>query len=440
MHSRLRELLAGLSRGVFSSRFEQLTLKCVDVLHRWQERTPTVSVWLCLHDAHSLLLVRFLKELVGIYDIRLEVRLLESILESEARPDEEQVEHQRRRDSAVLARALGMDFHDQPSSQIRSGLHAFLQTTQPVRFDETELQELAGRFESFWRGEADKLVPLIVDVKAQALTEARIRSRENLAALGDAGLFCSASLVFAADRYVGCERLHYLLARLASLGRVRSGRLRGHNELMDRLQCLRAPQARRPSTTRNLDVFFSFRSPYSYLALARLQPMIEGGQLDVTLRPVAPMVTRGVALSNAKRFYILRDASREARRRRIKFGRIVDPLHCTDALTAMLMQASSMKQSAKFAVLASQAIWAKGQDMGCARRLRNVALAAGFSEEQVGKADHSLAAASVLAEDNASALADLGHWGVPVLSEPGRAVWGQDRIELFLRQGNTQYE
>ena len=44
--------------------------------------------------------------------------------------------------------------------------------------------------------------------------------------------------------------------------------------------------------TLTADLFFSFRSPYSYLAIGRYRAMAEEWDVDIALRPVYPLAIR----------------------------------------------------------------------------------------------------------------------------------------------------
>ena len=44
--------------------------------------------------------------------------------------------------------------------------------------------------------------------------------------------------------------------------------------------------------TLSADLYFSFRSPYSYLAVGRYREMTEEYDLDINLRPVWPLAIR----------------------------------------------------------------------------------------------------------------------------------------------------
>lgn len=84
------------------------------------------------------------------------------------------------------------------------------------------------------------------------------------------------------------------------------------------------------TNVRQVELFYSFRSPYSQLVLPRLRPMCEAFNVQVVIRPVLPMVTRGLKVPLEKELYIGRDAAREARLFGLRMGKIADP--CNAAL------------------------------------------------------------------------------------------------------------
>ena len=64
--------------------------------------------------------------------------------------------------------------------------------------------------------------------------------------------------------------------------------------------------------TLEVEVFWSFRSPYSYLAAVELLRRRTAGQcFDLQVRPVLPMVMRGLPVPRTKRLYIVRDVKRD---------------------------------------------------------------------------------------------------------------------------------
>ncbi len=185
-----------------------------------------------------------------------------------------------------------------------------------------------------------------------------------------------------------------------------------------------------------LDVFFSFRSPYSYLSLARLNKLQQqyGSRLNVRLRPVLPMVERGVELSPEKRNHILKDAARIANKHQIAFGYVRDPLG--DGLRRCLSLfyfAQDKGKEAEFVMSVMQGIWGEGVSINSDRGLRKLTQRAGlnFDEARHRSFDDSIAEQM---QKNQHQLELMGLWGVPTFAltnDQNQLVdvfWGQDRL------------
>jgi 2-hydroxychromene-2-carboxylate isomerase len=178
-----------------------------------------------------------------------------------------------------------------------------------------------------------------------------------------------------------------------------------------------------------LDFFFSFRSPYSYLAAPRAFALSDRYAVDVVFRGVIPMAMRGQAVPRAKRLHTLRDVKREATRLGMPFGRIHDPLG--DGATRGLLVAAHAADAGRvreFVLAASRGIWAEAVDVASDAGLRLVCEAAGlvWSDCLAALADPALGAR---VSQDTEAVAALGHWGVPILLFRDEVFWGQDRIE-----------
>ena len=86
-----------------------------------------------------------------------------------------------------------------------------------------------------------------------------------------------------------------------------------------------------------IEVFYSFRSPYSQLVLDRVLHLCAAYGKKLLFRPVLPMVARKLKVPASKVMYIARDAIREARGYwNIPFGCIADPGTVTLLLRCML--------------------------------------------------------------------------------------------------------
>ena len=175
--------------------------------------------------------------------------------------------------------------------------------------------------------------------------------------------------------------------------------------------------------------FFSFRSPYSYLAAPRVFALADCYDVDVVFRGVIPMAMRGQAVPREKGLHTLRDVKREAMRLGMPFGRIHDPLG-DGAMRCLLVaeHAVDVGRERDFVIEASHGIWAEAVDVASPAGLRLVCERAGL-EWRACMAALEDPRMRWRVEENTEALARIGHWGVPVLVLDGELFWGQDRIE-----------
>jgi 2-hydroxychromene-2-carboxylate isomerase len=181
--------------------------------------------------------------------------------------------------------------------------------------------------------------------------------------------------------------------------------------------------------TASIDFFFSFRSPYSYLAGPRAFALPERFDVDVRFRGVVPMAMRGQSVPRAKSLHTLRDVDREARRLGMPFGRIHDPIG-DGAIRCLLVaeHARAVGRTPAFVLAASRAIWAEAIDVATDDGLRPICERAGLDWDACAAAIADPAVRARVDEDTA-ALAALGQWGVPVFTFGSERFWGQDRIE-----------
>ena len=178
-----------------------------------------------------------------------------------------------------------------------------------------------------------------------------------------------------------------------------------------------------------VDFFFSFRSPYSYLAGPRAFALPERFDIELAFRGVIPMVMRGQSVPREKGLHTLRDVAREADRLGMAFGRIHDPLG-QGAIRCLIVSelAVDRGREREFVLAASRAIWGEAVDVATDEGLRGICERAGLDWEECRRALEDPAMMARV-EANTEALGELGHWGVPVFVLRGELFWGQDRIE-----------
>jgi len=193
--------------------------------------------------------------------------------------------------------------------------------------------------------------------------------------------------------------------------------------------------------TARVEFYFSFRSPYSYLAAPRAFGLRDRYDVELEYRGVIPMAMRGQAVPRAKSLHTLRDVAREAARLGMPFGRIHDPIGA-GAMRCLLVaeHARDAGREGEFVLEASRGIWSEAMDVARDEPLRELAERAGLEWRDCAAAldDPRLL---IRVKDSTAALSGLGHWGVPVLTFDDELFWGQDHIEdleLALRDAGVE--
>ncbi|KAL4882733.1 hypothetical protein BJY04DRAFT_186772 [Aspergillus karnatakaensis] len=220
----------------------------------------------------------------------------------------------------------------------------------------------------------------------------------------------------------GLDRLHFLTQRLQAQGAVAQGTVIGD------FQPSALPVAI-PAPNTPVEFWFSFRSPYSYLAAIELLRRRKFGKIpNLIVRPILPMVMRGLPVPLAKRFYIVRDAKRCADALNIPFGCISDPVgEGVLRLLTLFPREAPVDQQLLYCAAAGQAVWAEGLDARRDDVLQSVIQRAGLAwEDSKGWLVNGID--TVFAEANLEALFEAGLWGVPSFRCGALTTWGQDRL------------
>jgi len=240
--------------------------------------------------------------------------------------------------------------------------------------------------------------------------------------------YMSGMLFYRGEWFWGLDRLHYLESRLTAEHDFPAG----DSVLIRRPARQRAAAtAPDPGRSKSLDFYFSYRSPYSYLALARTFRLADRYGLDLHVKPVLPMVMRGMPVPSPKRLYIAMDCKREAERLGLPFGHICDPVgRGVERCLAVQQTARAQGKERELLTSACRGIWAESLDVAVDRDLRKIADRADLSWDDCRRAledEHW----REQVERNREDLFALGLWGVPCFRLGDFTTWGQDRLEIL---------
>lgn len=197
-----------------------------------------------------------------------------------------------------------------------------------------------------------------------------------------------------------------------------------------------------------IDVFWSFRSPYSYLATPDLLRLREDYDLDVRFRPVLPIAVRSKATlftaDQSRVKYIIMDAIRRAECLGMSIGLpspdpIVQDMGTFEVaaeqpyiyrLTGLGVEAERRGKGIDFAYHVSHLIWGGEPGWNQGDRLAEATAKSGLDLAEMEAAIDANDPMPVI-ETNQQALEAAGGWGVPTMVFEDEPFFGQDRIETL---------
>ena len=198
----------------------------------------------------------------------------------------------------------------------------------------------------------------------------------------------------------------------------------------------------------SVDVYWSFRSPYSYLATPGMLALGRDFDVAVNLRVVLPLAVRSPDFfnpENAKRGrYIVRDWPRVAEFLGMPHAwpspdPIVQDLETFEIakdqphiyrLSSLGIEAQRRGRGIEFAAEVSRVIFGGTRDWHGADHLAKAAARAGVDLAEMEQATRGGTHLEEI-EANHKSLEAAGHWGVPTLVFDGDPYFGQDRIDLL---------
>lgn len=381
-------------------------------------------------DPYSQLGAQVLARLAARYAIELTPRLV-GPPPDDAAPERERLAAFARRDAADVAPGYGLAFPRAAAAPPRAAVALATRILAAAPAD--SFAALAPRVgEALWTGDEAGLAALAAAYPPAADDAARAAVAAGSAERRRLGHYLGGMFHYVGEWYWGVDRLAHLEERLAGLGLARTD-AGAPIVAPPSFPAAPAPPAGGPRLA--LDFFCSLRSPYTYIAIERVLALPERLPVDLVLRPVLPMVMRGLPVPAAKRIYIVLDTKREAARAGVPFGRVCDPVgRPVERVFSLYPWARERGRAAELLLAFARAAFAEGVDTGTDAGLRRVVERAGLSWDE--------ARASLGRDDgwrdeleaNRRELLALGLWGVPsfrIRGRPGEsdfATWGQDRL------------
>ena len=392
-----------------------------------------------VEDGYSHLAAQVLQQFCVRYDIELVCHLVRGP-QCKNLPEPDLLLQLSRYDAFNVAPEYALQFPEHPN--VPDPALVALATAVLAAQDSKGFVACAARVgDALWSGDRARLQGLAEslgrasDSKREARLDAGTARRKQLKH------YSGAMFYYCKEWYWGVDRLYHLERRLAKLG---ADREQGKELLVPRPPVEAGPLKDAGSLT--LEVYPYLRSPYTSIVFDRALQLAQDTGVNVVVRPVLPMVMRGVPATPEKGMYIFFDVQREAQEMGASFGNIYDPIgepvrRCYSLYPWACQQGRGNELLSSFLAAA----FAEGVNTNRDQSFRNVVEAAGLdwneAQRHLGESEWE-----GMVEQNRQALYDAGLWGLPsfrLLDEQGEqllALWGQDRLWLFAREIQRQLE
>lgn len=388
-------------------------------------------------DGYSHLAAQVLLHLAQRYDIDLVCHLVQGP-QGKNVAEPELLLQLSRYDALHVAPEYGLQFPEHPQP-LDASMVELANAVLAAQDNESFIECAAHVGDALWSGDTQRLQGLADSLGRASDTEREARLESGTARRTELKHYSGAMFYYGQEWYWGVDRLYHLEKRLAALGIDREP---GEKLLVPRPALEAGPL--RDNGRLTLEVYPSLRSPYTSIAFDRAVKLAQDTGVKLVVRPVLPMVMRGVPATREKGLYIFSDTVREASEAGVPYGNFYDPIgdpvrRCYSLYPWACQQGRGNELLSSFL----SAAFAQGVNTNNNRGLRKVVEAAGldWQEAQLHLGEPGW---EEIVEENRLAMYQAGLWGVPsfrLLNEQGEqllALWGQDRLWLFAREIQRQ--
>lgn len=421
-----------MTHVISAKRLEKNRVK-IEGQRQAQNQRHTVEYFHQVDDGYSHLAVQALASLAERYDIDLECHLVDGPAGANA-PEPELLINLSRYDASKIAPHYKLNFPenlDAPTSNLLKLARSILANLNNQDF----IAHAATVGHALWSGSEATLQELGKVHGFSSLEEEKAKYENGNIRRDSLKHYAGAMFYYGGEWYWGIDRLYHLEQRLADLG---ADRLPDTPVIMPK-QEVKAGQLR-DNGSLTLEVFPSVRSPYTAMIFDRALELAKTTGVALHVRPILPMVMRGVSATREKGIYIFSDAAREARASNVPFGQFYDPIgepsrRCFSLYPWACTQGKGNELLSSFL----SAAFAEGVNTNKESGLRYVVEKAGLewaSAKQVVGQDGW----QDTLEENRLVMYESGLWGAPSFRLLDRnnqvvlALWGQDRLWLVAKE------
>lgn len=276
---------------------------------------------------------------------------------------------------------------------------------------------------AYWKGDH---IDASTNVNEAALEK---RFEAHLHQVSSKGHYLPATIFYEGEWYWGVDRLDHLERRLIDEGYANqpNTQIEFNKTYASLLQSLNVSTDMK-KCAEPLTLFWSARSPYSYIALLQAVKLTSHYGIPLEVKPVLPMMMRGLYVPPKKAIYIFLDTKREAQKLGIDYGFLADPLgEGVERCYALLAYARANNKYVDYLLSFAKSVNAHGVRADTDSGMRKIVEGAGLSWQEA-KLHLTNTDWKEEVSANQADIYQKGSWGVPVFRYKDIQVWGQDRL------------
>lgn len=399
-----------------------------------------LDVYLRLDDPYSYLLVQVLDSLQQRFNLTLSIYIV-SEFQHDMYPALDMLKEYAFRDAKALAKLYDLIFPDnKPMLDLND------ESTNLALAQQNNLAGVLEVFKRYWQAQEKDTgdIKEVLNPKLHKnLEQTLARNNERLCQQGH---YLAAMIHYSGEWYWGIDRLDHLEQRLITIGCAKSSTEAVYFNRTYPLDSLIALTAPRESerinkanstitdemiTAKALTLYWSARSPYSYLALVRSVRIAEQYGVELIIKPVLPMMMRNMFVPDTKKMYIFHDTKREAKKLGIPYGFVADPLGAAvERCYALLEYAQDSGKLNEYLLSFAYAVNSEGIRGDTDKGMKTIVERCGLNWD-IARPLLQTNQWQQRVDDNLQEMLARGCWGVPSIIFGEEIFWGQDRLGLI---------
>ncbi len=383
-------------------------------------------------DPYSHLSAQVLEKIAESYNVELIPRVV-------CEPDDVDVSEREllknygRRDVHAIAPHYGLTFTDagvQPSKTLILQAQQILVKVVNVRNFSRLALEVG---EALWSNNKNALDKLATSYGLASVPDTHAELNNNHKRRAKLGHFLGGTFYYGTEWYWGVDRFNHLEERLNVLGLKKPGAIQS---VVIRPELKNIPSINAANIT--VEYFCSLRSPYTYISIQHVFDLMARTKVNLVMRPILPMMMRGVPLTTTKGKYFLSDCLREANHTfKVPFGNICDTFGDPVKRGYSLFEwARQQGRSEAYFMAFTKAVFAERIDAGADEGMEYIVQQAGLSWVEAKKVIDNKDWEEVLESNRLTLYNEMGQWGAPSFRITGGgddtpfSTWGSDRLWL----------